>query len=110
MLLTILSGFGMYWRLSVLAGSEWFSSPPAMALGLGGIAAVLAAIIGMSNGAITGKKMTALADAMRNGGGSPSAGQVAEMSALQLRLNTGARIASALLIIATITMAVARYL
>lgn len=110
MLLTLLSGFGMYWRLSTLAGSDWMSSRPAMALGTGGIAALLAAIIGMSNGVITGNKMTALGNAIKNGGGPPSATQSSEMAALQKRLNTGMRIASSLLIVATIAMAVARYL
>ena len=110
MALTLLSGFGMYWRLSSLAGSEWFASRPAMVLGTGGIAAVLAAIIGMGNGSITGKKMTALGEAMKNSGSPPSAAQIAQMGALQGRLAAGARIASSLLIVATIAMAVARYL
>ncbi len=46
MLLTVLSGFALYGRLSGGFERAWVTSPHGLVLGLGGLAAILAAVVG----------------------------------------------------------------
>jgi uncharacterized membrane protein len=51
MLLTVISGFTMYARLVAATNGAWAGTPPGIGYGLGGLAAILAAVVG---GAISG--------------------------------------------------------
>ena len=108
--LTILSGLTMYIRLSMLAHGEWARSRMGMVLGVGAVAAIIAAGIGTGVTGKIGKKMMALGEQIQASGGPPSDAQKAEMEALQGRMQGAFRIVAVLLLIAIATMASARYL
>jgi uncharacterized membrane protein len=103
--LTLLSGFLLYGRM----GSAWARSNSGIAFGIGGGAALLAAVVGMIFGSRTGRKIAALGKTMQAAGGAPDPARAAEMSALQGRALTTARVVSTLLLFAACMMAVARY-
>jgi uncharacterized membrane protein len=100
--LTILSGFGLFWMDSQAAGPEWMHSRPAMGYSVGAVAALSALIIGLFLVKPNAQKLGALMAA-----GSPPP---AEVNALFDKLQKGSRVVAALVIIALIAMAVARYL
>jgi hypothetical protein len=100
----------MYGRFIAATNGAWAETRTAMVLGIGGLATVLAAIIG---GAIVGRggqRLAKLGAAIHASGGPPSAEQTAEMGRLQARMGKAMRAVAALLFIAVTTMATARYL
>jgi uncharacterized membrane protein len=108
--LTMLSGFIMYGRLMAATDGAWGETRAAMTLGIGGLATILAAIIG---GAIVGRggqRLAKLGAAIQASGGPPSAEQTAEMSRLQARMGRAMRVVAVLLLVAVTSMATARYL
>ena len=81
-----------------------------MTFGIGGLATVLAGIIG---GAVVGRgaaRLAKLSQAMQASGGKPSPEQAAEIGRLQTRMGKAMRAVAALLLVAVTTMAIARYL
>jgi uncharacterized membrane protein len=107
MLLTLASGFTLYGRMA-MAGGDWTSSAPGMAFGLGGLAALLAALMGIAVGATSGRRMATLGREIQQGGPDPA--RVQELARLQARAGRIGRMASVLLLFAAAAMAVARYL
>lgn len=110
MLLTVISGLIMYGRLSAGFNRLWVTSRPGLALALGGAAAVLAAAVGGAVDRPVRVRMAALSKSVEAQGGAPTAQQAQELAALQGRIERGAWIVAALLVIAAGAMAVARYL
>lgn len=107
--LTVLAGFGLYWRDSAgFRSHEWLSSPSAMTFGTGGILAILVWILGIVVIGPAGKRMTELGASMQ-AGGPPAPERIAEMQALHARMSWSSKLASVFLIITAILMAVARY-
>jgi uncharacterized membrane protein len=109
MLLTVISGFTMYGRLAAATDGAWAGTPPGIGYGLGGLAAILAAIVG---GAISGpaaRRMATIGQHAAQSGGL-SSDQQGEMQRLQRRSALGSRITAGLLVIAAGAMAIARYL
>ena len=106
--LTVLSGLAMMWRDSAIAESNWAASPSGMVFSIGGLAGLLALIIG---GSIVGRSIAQLrAIAMGSEPGTPpSPEQAARMAQLQARADRGNRIVAPLLAIAVIAMAIGRY-
>jgi hypothetical protein len=81
-----------------------------MILGVGAVAAIIAAGIGTGYTGKIGKKMLELGGAIQASGGPPSDAQKAEMSGLQGKMQSAFRIVAILLLIAVAAMASARYL
>jgi uncharacterized membrane protein len=109
MLLTVVSGFTMYGRMTAATHGAWAGTPPGIGYGVGGLAALLAAIIG---GAISGpaaRRMAALGQGAGQSGGL-SAEQRGEMERLQARATLGSRATAGFLAVAVAAMAIARYL
>lgn len=106
--LTILSGLVMYGG-AIAMSSEWARSRFAMTLGVGAAASILAAILGMALGRPTGMRLMAIGQQIAAAGGPPSAEQRAEMEKLQRRVGTVTLTVAILLLIAAVTMAIARY-
>jgi uncharacterized membrane protein len=109
MLLTVISGFTMYARVAAATNGVWAGTPPGIAYGVGGLAAILGAIMG---GAISGsaaRRIAAIGQGASPAGGL-SAEQQAEMQRLQARTALGSRVTAGLLAIAAGAMAIARYL
>jgi uncharacterized membrane protein len=108
--LTVLSGFGLYWRASNgFQSHEWLRSTSAMVFGLGGILALFILILGATVISPAGKRMGELASQLQTAGGPPSPELLTEMERLQARLARSNTIAAVALIVTTLCMAVARY-
>jgi len=110
MLLTIVSGFLMYGRLSAGFNRAWVTSRVGLALGAGAVAALLAVIVGVAVNAPAGVKMARLRKGLETQGGTPTPAQAAELATLQARVERGAQFVALLLLTAAAAMAVARYL
>jgi uncharacterized membrane protein len=109
MLLTVLSGFTMYGRLVAATNGAWAGTPPAMAYGVGGLAAILGALVGAFVSGSAARRMAAIGQSAAQKGG-PSSEQQAEIERLQRRMALGSRVVAGLLAFSAGTMAVARYL
>ena len=108
--LTMLSGLAMYGLLAAKTDGAWAGTLPGMAFGFGGVAAVLAAVIGGAVVGPAGRKLAALGERVQATGGPPSAEQAAQMQALQARMGRTMRVVVLLLLVAVAAMAIARYL
>lgn len=108
--LTMLSGFILYGRLIAATDGAWAGTRTGMALGIGGLATVIAAIIGGSIIGRGGQRLGKLGEAIQASGGPPSPEQAAEMSRLQARMGGAMRVVAGLLLVAVTSMAIARYL
>lgn len=109
-LITIITGFWMYFRI---AGQHpaWAASTTGMVLGLGGVAAVLALVLGLTVMRPAQNRLVALSATLAAmSEGAERAAAVALAGQLRQRIATFSRVIAGLLLIAVVTMAVARYL
>ena len=93
-LVTAGSGILLYERVSGGFRPGWIVSGPGVALTIGGLAGIIAAVIG---GTIIGPASVRIADlgeTMQMGGKPPEPATVAEMQALQQRMTTWGRVAA----------------
>ena len=104
--LNVLSGIGLYGLDSGGFQPAWSSSPVGMTFGIGGLAGILALVVGMLTGR-AGERLGNLIVATQ--GGAAAAANATELTALRDRVRVLTRAAAALLGIAVIAMAIARY-
>jgi uncharacterized membrane protein len=109
-LLTVLSGYALFWRVF----GRPFPGPDASAveltLGLGGLAALVAFVIGMTLLRPSALRMGALGAEMAQASDEGKAALQTEIGRLQRRMRHAGRWVAALLGLAILSMAVARYL
>jgi uncharacterized membrane protein len=108
-ILTLLSGLGLYWHDSAGFQSAWLGSGPGRVFGLGGVLALLATILGMAVNAPTARRMGELSARLHGAGRPPTGEEQATLAGLQARLGKASGAAAGLLLLATVMMAVARY-
>jgi hypothetical protein len=108
-LLTILSGFPLYWLLSGGFKLAWITSGPGLGFTIGSLAALIAYFVGGLGIGPTAQKMAALGGQIAASGKGPTPEQVTQMEALEKRLNLAEQIDFIMLAIAMLTMATARY-
>lgn len=108
--LAVLSGILLYWKDSNGFDPDFVTSAPGMTFLLGGIAALVALVLGFSVSRPTSVRMGAIGQEMGASGGAPSNALMAEMQALQKRLRLVSQIDVVLLTFALLAMATARYL
>jgi uncharacterized membrane protein len=115
-ILTILSGIVMYALMGAGSFGAWMRSPMGATLGIGGVAALIAAGIGAGVLAPASLKLQAIGaraqEASSNDAASdrrPSAEIMTEILRIQQRIGRAAATAAALLVVAASAMAVARY-
>ena len=107
--LTILSGAWLYgWRSSWLS-APWTGTGPGIVYGAGGIAALVAALIGLVFIAPNAKRVGALAASLQGAEGPPPPDVVAELGRRQKTMAVASAVAVMLVALATLCMAVARY-
>jgi uncharacterized membrane protein len=109
-ILTTLSGLLLYWRASAGLNPQWLATRAGIALTIGGLAGLLAALHG---GAVLGRHATRLAEigkAIASAGGPPQPEQVQEIQALQGKIQRGSVISVILMCIALAGMALAQSL
>jgi uncharacterized membrane protein len=108
-ILTIFSGLALYWRDSAGFQSAWLGSGPGRVFGLGGAFAILAAAVGMAVNTPTARRLGALTQRIHAAGRPPVPDEAAEIERLHARLGRASVAAALLLVLATLAMAVARY-
>ena len=104
--LNVLSGIGLYAMDSGGFQPAWSSSPVGMTFGIGGLAGILALVVGMLTGR-AGEKLGQLIVATQ--GSAPAPDSATELIALRDRVRVLSRAGAALLGVAVIAMAIARY-
>lgn len=109
MVLTLLSGLGLYWRDSAGFTSAWLASGAGKVFGLGGAVAFAASILGVSINMPTARRLTEISGRLQAAGRPPTPDEQATLAALQGRLSRASAIAAVLLVVATVLMAIARY-
>jgi uncharacterized membrane protein len=102
---TILAGFILY-ALDARAGANWVRSDFAIGLGIGAVFALIGFVLGMMVGRTT-KSMAQLAAQMQ---GKPSPDQMAQLQAIQKRQATFSMTSTIAVVLATVFMAIARYM
>jgi uncharacterized membrane protein len=109
MVVTLLSGLGLYWRDSAGFQSAWLGSGAGRAFGLGGAVAIAASILGMAINMPTARRLTEISGRLQAAGRPPTPEEQAALGALQARLSRASVVAAVLLVTATLLMAIARY-
>jgi hypothetical protein len=100
--LTILAGFLLYFR----GGTALMESRFGIGLGIGAVFA----LIGFVSGMMIGRTIKAMAQLGAQMQGKPSPDQLTQMQALQKRQTTVSMISTVSVVLATVFMAIARYL
>lgn len=108
-LVTILSGFVLYWKNMAGMGHAWAASATGMIYGVGAIAGIVALALGATSRP-AGMRMAALAKEIEAGGGTPTPAQAAEVATLQARMDATARWGAWLMALALLTMVSARHI
>lgn len=108
-LLTVLSGFGLYWHDSQGFTNGFMRSAGGMTFGIGAVLALIAVLLGIFVVTPAAMRTGKLGAAIAAGGKPPTPEQAAEMQQLQAKLGKMAVVAAALLTLTTIAMAVGRY-
>ncbi len=108
--LTILSGAVLYWRDSDGLQLTWITSPTGLAYTIGGLAAIIAFVGGAVLIGPSIAEQTAVRGELAAGDGVPTPAQRERLDRADGRLKLANRIDLPLLILAGLTMAVARYL
>jgi uncharacterized membrane protein len=108
-LLTVISGLWMYLHNNSVSGGSFAKSYAGMTYGIGAITAILTLVVGATIMGPSSAKMATLMSQIAAQGGPPTSEQQGMIQHLQGRLGLGARLASILLLITVITMAIGRY-
>ena len=110
--ISVAGGLFLYWRDWHDHGSfaDWIGSSFGATLTVGAVASLAALAIGVSVTRPNVRRLTALMRQVAESGGPPSPEVAAEMAEVQGRLRMFARVSLALLVLAVLSMAVARYL
>ena len=106
--LTIAAGVWLYWRDTGGFEPDIITTGPGIGFGIGGLAAIVAFVVGLVMVRPRVERMGELAGAMASGTPTPEQGQ--EMGALQQSLRSISVFNEGLLLIAVIAMASARFL
>ncbi len=109
-LITLISGMWLFQRLSGGAPSAFLETPVGLAFGSGGLAALLAFVVGIGLGRPVMMRSMKLAESLPAASPADRPSIMAEMQRLRGRAATVNRVVMALLLIALSAMAVARYL
>ncbi len=107
--LTVLSGLIMYGRDASGSNGAFYSSHMGIALGIGGLAGIVAMVYG---GGVVGRSAAGMAKVFRTidaQGSPPSPEQTAQLMALRDKVISGSKVVLPMLLAAVIAMAVARY-
>ncbi len=108
--LTVLSGLVLYWLDSGGLQLEIIMTGPGLGFAFGGIAGLLALVIGLVVSMPVTRSMAAISRELIASGNPPSPEQMTKIQALQIRMATGAMWNTILLALAVAAMAIARYL
>ncbi|CAN5122468.1 hypothetical protein BH18CHL2_BH18CHL2_07760 [soil metagenome] len=108
--LTILSGAPLYWRDSGGLQAAWITSPSGMAFTIGGLAAIVSFIAGLVLVGPSIAEQTAVQAELAGGDSVPTEAQRQRLERADRMMRLATRFDLPLLLLAALTMAVARYL
>jgi len=109
-LVTLLSGFWLYWQDMVAGGSTWAGSMSARVYGAGALAGLVGFVIGASVVRPNAMKLSGLMEKVPNTPEGPArAALVAEMDGHRAKMAAAAPWVATLLALTAVCMAVARY-
>lgn len=108
--LTILSGAALYWRDSAGLSTTWITSPTGLGFTIGAIAAIVAFVLGFILIGPSVAEQTAVQNELAHGYGEPTEVQRRRLERAARRMQLANRIDLPLLLVAGLSMAVARYL
>ena len=108
-LITLGTGAALIWWASGGLSGQWLRSPRGITWGAGAVLAVVTALLGQLVNAPTAARLGRLGAEIQSAGGTPSPETAAHVQRLQDRLAGATRLAAALLSLAAVAMAVARY-
>jgi len=107
---TVLTGIYLYWRFTGGFDPEVSRSHAGMAFGIGGVAGILAVIIGGSAIGRSSRKLLAIMEQVPKASDAQKAGLMKEAEALRGRMKTFGTLVLLLQIVAVLTMAVGHYI
>lgn len=108
--LTVLSGTALYWQASDGLQLTWITSPSGLAFTVGGLAAIIAFLAGLALVGPSLAAQTAVRNELASGDGVPSDAQRARLKRADRLMKMATRFDLPLILLAALTMAVARYL
>jgi uncharacterized membrane protein len=108
-ILTIVSGLGLYARISGGFSPEYMRSAAGMIYGIGGVTAIIGLATGMGLIRPSMTKAAALMQSASQATGADREAKLAEVQALRLRAAAAGNIVTALILVSIVTMAIARY-
>ncbi len=106
---TVLSGLLLYWHDTKVSGSAWPTRGSGLVFGIGGALAIIGVIIGMSVNSPSARRIAVIIGGAKAARRPPSAEEVAEITRLQGRLTISSKVVTVLVVLATLAMAIARY-
>jgi uncharacterized membrane protein len=106
---TVLTGAAMYAAIGVSGFRSWVESPMGTTLAIGAVAALAAGCIGSGLAAPAGRRLQLLSARMADATGAPTTEQLAELARAQTTLGRASVASAALLTVAAVAMATARY-
>lgn len=108
--LTVVAGVLLYWEVSGGFSAAWVTSGMGIGFTVGAVAAIIAFAVGLVVVKPTVTRVGALTAEVQASGGPPSEAQASELQRLGGRLSTVGMANMALLTVAVVAMATARYL
>ena len=108
--LTILAGAGLYWRDSGGLQPSWITSPTGLAFTIGGLAAIAAFVGGFVLIGPSIAAQTSVRKELAAGDGVPTEAQRHRLEWADRRMRLANRVDLPLILLAGLTMAIARYL
>lgn len=108
-ILTIVSGLWLFTRASAGAGANYMSTGPAMAYSVGGLAAIVAFILGVTVMRPSMKKAMELSQSAASSPPTERERWLGAAQALRERAGKAGNVVAILLVVAAVAMAVARY-
>ena len=108
-LLTVLSGLGMYARNVVGSSGAWAQSRQGLTFGVGGLAAIVALIVGATVIGPSLERIVKIQLAAQAENRPLTADEEATTARLRVRAGAGTKIAARLLVITVAAMAIGRY-
>ncbi|HEY3221061.1 MAG TPA: hypothetical protein VGJ80_10035 [Gemmatimonadales bacterium] len=109
-LITLVSGFWLFQRLSGGQAGALMATPVGKTFGIGGLAALVAFLVGVILGRPVMMRSAKLAESLPTASPADRPGIMAEMQRLRARGTSLNRVVMALLLIALTAMAIARYI
>lgn len=106
--LTVLTGLALFWLVSNAFSSNWILTGHGVAITLGGLAGIAAAVVGATISKRANLRISALAAEIQAGGKSPSEAQQSELQSLKKKMRMGSMLSALLVLIALTGMALAR--